>query len=298
MQVDCRGRCGAPPRSCSARDRPRPANRSDAPKARPASPVPQPRSSARSKCVGAAECRGRPPSPPRAAAPARDSRAAPAGRSKSGCLLIEQPPHIDRGHRRRDLAGAEPRQLQPRAVIVLGVGVARLLARRRPPRPGRPDCREWRRARTRRWRNRAPARPSAPGCRRRRRGRRAPHDRAPICSGGRRSDRRMRRTAVHLSLRRIYRISQAQCVPRTSLSCRRRPACAASSAAFHIDPTRPVDKALITHGHSDHARPGHGAVLATPGDARSDAAALRRELRRQHAGGRAMARPCSSTAHA
>jgi putative mRNA 3-end processing factor len=33
--------------------------------------------------------------------------------------------------------------------------------------------------------------------------------------------------------------------------------------AFHIDPTRPVDKALITHGHSDHARAGHGAVLAT-----------------------------------
>ena len=28
-------------------------------------------------------------------------------------------------------------------------------------------------------------------------------------------------------------------------------------------PTRPVDKAVITHGHSDHARPGHGAVLAT-----------------------------------
>src|ERR1043165_2887873 len=32
---------------------------------------------------------------------------------------------------------------------------------------------------------------------------------------------------------------------------------------FHIDPVRPVDKTLITHGHSDHARPGHGAVLAT-----------------------------------
>jgi putative mRNA 3-end processing factor len=32
---------------------------------------------------------------------------------------------------------------------------------------------------------------------------------------------------------------------------------------FHIDPTRPVDKALITHGHSDHARAGHGSVLAT-----------------------------------
>ncbi|APH73519.1 ligase-associated DNA damage response exonuclease [Aquibium oceanicum] len=32
---------------------------------------------------------------------------------------------------------------------------------------------------------------------------------------------------------------------------------------FFIDPVKPVDKALITHGHSDHARPGHGAVLAT-----------------------------------
>jgi putative mRNA 3-end processing factor len=32
---------------------------------------------------------------------------------------------------------------------------------------------------------------------------------------------------------------------------------------FHIDPTRPVEKALITHGHSDHARAGHDAVLAT-----------------------------------
>ena len=33
---------------------------------------------------------------------------------------------------------------------------------------------------------------------------------------------------------------------------------------FHIDPLRAVDRAVITHGHSDHARPGHGAVLATP----------------------------------
>jgi putative mRNA 3-end processing factor len=33
---------------------------------------------------------------------------------------------------------------------------------------------------------------------------------------------------------------------------------------FYIDPTRPVPRALITHGHSDHARRGHGAVLATP----------------------------------
>ena len=33
---------------------------------------------------------------------------------------------------------------------------------------------------------------------------------------------------------------------------------------FHIDPLRAVERAIITHGHSDHARPGHGAVLATP----------------------------------
>ena len=34
-------------------------------------------------------------------------------------------------------------------------------------------------------------------------------------------------------------------------------------AKFHIDPTRPVDRALITHAHSDHARAGHKHVLAT-----------------------------------
>jgi putative mRNA 3-end processing factor len=32
---------------------------------------------------------------------------------------------------------------------------------------------------------------------------------------------------------------------------------------FHIDPTRAVERALITHAHSDHARAGHRAVLAT-----------------------------------
>ncbi|MGF1464374.1 MAG: ligase-associated DNA damage response exonuclease [Maricaulaceae bacterium] len=33
---------------------------------------------------------------------------------------------------------------------------------------------------------------------------------------------------------------------------------------FFIDPVRAVDRAVITHGHADHARAGHGAVLATP----------------------------------
>lgn len=32
-----------------------------------------------------------------------------------------------------------------------------------------------------------------------------------------------------------------------------------------IDPARPVDRALITHGHADHARGGHRQTIATPG---------------------------------
>jgi putative mRNA 3-end processing factor len=35
------------------------------------------------------------------------------------------------------------------------------------------------------------------------------------------------------------------------------------AGGFYVDPTRAVDRAVITHGHSDHARAGHGAVLAT-----------------------------------
>jgi putative mRNA 3-end processing factor len=33
---------------------------------------------------------------------------------------------------------------------------------------------------------------------------------------------------------------------------------------FFIDPRRPVERAIITHGHGDHARAGHKHVLATP----------------------------------
>ena len=32
---------------------------------------------------------------------------------------------------------------------------------------------------------------------------------------------------------------------------------------FYVDPLRPVERALITHGHSDHARPGHAKVMAS-----------------------------------
>ncbi|MGV8831416.1 MAG: ligase-associated DNA damage response exonuclease [Devosia sp.] len=32
----------------------------------------------------------------------------------------------------------------------------------------------------------------------------------------------------------------------------------------YIDPSTPRERAIITHGHADHARSGHGSVLATP----------------------------------
>ncbi len=36
-----------------------------------------------------------------------------------------------------------------------------------------------------------------------------------------------------------------------------------AAGGFHIDPWRPVERALITHGHADHARGGHDYYLAT-----------------------------------
>jgi len=33
---------------------------------------------------------------------------------------------------------------------------------------------------------------------------------------------------------------------------------------FYIDPHSGVNRAVVTHGHSDHARPGHQSTLATP----------------------------------
>ena len=46
------------------------------------------------------------------------------------------------------------------------------------------------------------------------------------------------------------------------------------AGGFFIDPWAPVDRALITHAHGDHARPGSAAYLCTPGTA----ALLRRRL--------------------
>lgn len=46
------------------------------------------------------------------------------------------------------------------------------------------------------------------------------------------------------------------------------------SGDFHIDPVAPVAVAVVTHGHADHALPGMGRYVCTPGTA----AVLRRRL--------------------
>src|SRR6185436_9337495 len=39
------------------------------------------------------------------------------------------------------------------------------------------------------------------------------------------------------------------------------------AGGFHIDPWQPVGRALLTHAHGDHARPGSAAYLcAAPGE--------------------------------
>lgn len=61
------------------------------------------------------------------------------------------------------------------------------------------------------------------------------------------------------------------------------------AGGFFIDPWRQVERAIVTHGHSDHARPGHGNYLATEaaapvirhrlGDIRIETAAFGEPLR-------------------
>jgi putative mRNA 3-end processing factor len=58
--------------------------------------------------------------------------------------------------------------------------------------------------------------------------------------------------------------------------------CAAGN--FHIDPQRPVERAVVTHGHGDHARPNNLAVLATP-----ETLAIMRTRYGEGAGGRLQA---------
>src|SRR5882757_1215416 len=135
--------------------------------------------------------------------------------------------------------------------------------RPRRRRPARPASRASRPGRTRRNKIAAPPRSPAPAGRRPPAGRRAPKSPARSHSAGRRSDRRRiatgwacgtpkRRPMTYFSVMRPRDLL----VPTPSGLC-------CPPGGFHIDPLRPVAKALITHGHSDHARPGHGTVLAT-----------------------------------
>src|SRR5512139_2728047 len=60
------------------------------------------------------------------------------------------------------------------------------------------------------------------------------------------------------------------------LVCQRPEGLYCSAGDFYIDPWRPVGRAVITHAHGDHARPGHADYLAA-----SDA----REVLRTRLGG-------------
>ena len=83
------------------------------------------------------------------------------------------------------------------------------------------------------------------------------------------------------------------CAPKTS-SARRRPASIRPPAISTSTRRGRSPRALITHGHSDHARAGHGAVLATRGDAPHHGGALRRRFRRRRRRPRRSARRCGS----
>ncbi|MGI8841871.1 MAG: ligase-associated DNA damage response exonuclease [Caulobacteraceae bacterium] len=48
-----------------------------------------------------------------------------------------------------------------------------------------------------------------------------------------------------------------------SLLCPRAAGLYCPPGDFYIDPVRSVERAVVTHGHADHARAGHGSVVAT-----------------------------------
>lgn len=56
---------------------------------------------------------------------------------------------------------------------------------------------------------------------------------------------------------------------------------------FFVDPLRPVARAVVTHGHADHARPGHEEVIATP-----ETLAIMRQRLGEGAGLRQRPLPC------
>ena len=64
------------------------------------------------------------------------------------------------------------------------------------------------------------------------------------------------RAAPYMRTMAVIRPEKLLCPKPEGLYC--------APGGFFVDPVRPVDRAVITHGHADHARAGHGRVLATP----------------------------------
>ncbi len=62
---------------------------------------------------------------------------------------------------------------------------------------------------------------------------------------------------------------------------------------FFIDPSRPVARAVITHGHGDHARPGNARRAGDGRDARHHAGALWARARAARCSRSPMARHCA-----
>ena len=211
------------------------------------------------------------PRPRRAAAPARDRRAARPAPVEARRILVEQRAHIGRRHRRRRVADAEPRELQAARRAVLGIGVARLLRTPRPRRRGRPASRASRRARTRP--GQSPARSRAPGQQVGGRREIAALQHSPcaqaiapvgdqVAGGDEQRCAAIVGPIAGLAMRAdmTYLMRHASRRPSDADA---RPASAASPAASISTRRGRSTRPLITHGHSDHARPGHGAVLAT-----------------------------------
>src|SRR3954466_9419535 len=112
----------------------------------------------------------------------------------------------------------------------------------------------------------ARVRPPAPAGRPRRQGRRALRDPWHADSAGRPEGRRRtgtgRASAPLVSFEPKLTTYLSAMRPE-DLLCPTPQGLCCPPGGFYIDPLRPVERALITHGHSDHARAGHGAVLAT-----------------------------------
>ena len=227
------------------------------------------RDRARWRNASAGPARGRPPPPPsRSSSGARIGQPPPARRRSSARIGRTARAHSPPTSRARRCSEARSRRPAPwrsagsaasacSNAVDRAVAVARALAQVAEREPGRGKAGRELHASAPADRSRRPQIALARGTR------------APSRSAGRRSGRRTTETGewpccvatsardfpsetTYLGTMRPEDIL----VPTPSGVC-------CKPGGFHIDPTRPVDKALITHGHSDHARAGHGAVLAT-----------------------------------